>query len=249
MSSIFRNLPFTPVVKRIMLLTVGVWLILQVIVGVLLKLEVWHPLALYPYQVIENFRVWQLLTYIFLHSVTSPMHLIFNMLMLWFFGSELEKHWGSKFFTLYYLGSGVGAAILYCLAVLAYVLITGLRTPLMIPVVGSSGALFGLLLAYGIIFAERETYFMGLFPLKAKYFVMIVGGVDFAMLLSSGFAGSEVAYLAHLGGILAGFLILRFTAFRKAKNVKDRLKKKNPPLKLVVDNEKKPNKDNPKYWN
>ena len=114
---------------------------------------------------------------------------------------------------------------------------------------GASGALFGLLLAYGVIFSERITYFMGMFPMKAKYFVMIVGGIDFASLLSSGFAGTEVAYLAHLGGIAVGYATLKSHAFFKLKQIAGKLKKKNNPLRLVIDNEKSDKDDNPKYWN
>lgn len=243
-----QMMPLTPVVKRLMILTVFIWFTLQVLAGGIFKLNVWQPLALYPAQVIENFYVWQLLTYIFLHSM-SPFHILFNMLMLYFFGTELERHWGSKFFTIYYFASGIGAAVLYCLGVSIYSAITLVRTPLVIPVIGASGALFGLLLAYGIIFSERVMYFMGLFPLKAKYFVLIAGAVDLASLLSSGFAGSEVAYLAHLGGIVSGFITLRLHMSFKMKQITNKLKKKNNPLRLVIDNDKKSQDDNPKYWN
>lgn len=245
----FNQVQMTPVVKRLLMITVGIWFFIQVILGALFKIEIWHPLALFPYQVVENFYVWQLFSYMFLHAL-SPFHLAFNMLMLWFFGTELERHWGSKFFTMYYLLSGIGAAFIYCLAVVAYAMLTSTRGVLSIPVIGASGALFGLLLAYGIIFSERETYFMGLFPMKAKYFVLIIGAIDFASLLSTGFAGSEVAYLAHLGGLLSGFIILRFYAYKKSKGVQAKLRKKTHGLRLVVDNEKSSKEgEGPKYWN
>lgn len=243
-----KTMPVTPIVKRLMIITVSVWFVLQILLGVFFKLEVWQPLALFPNKVVENFYVWQLFTYIFLHAI-SPFHLAFNMLMLWFFGSELERLWGHKFFLSYYLISGVGAALIYCTCVVIYSLVTGIKTPMMVPVIGSSGALFGLLTAYGIIFAEREMYFMGLFPMKAKYFVMLIGAIDFASLLGTGFSGSEVAYLAHLGGIVAGFTTLTVYSRYKAKKVGDRLKRKNTSLRLVVDNDKDPDKDKPKYWN
>ena len=240
--------PLTMVVKRILIVTVGIWLIVQVLLGQFLKVRGWEIFILHPNQVIENFYVWQLFTYMFFHAI-SPFHLLFNMLMLWFFGSELEKHWGSKFFALYYFLSGIGAALLYCLAVGVYSAITGVRTPLVIPVMGASGALFGLLLAYGIIYAENVIYFMGLFPMKAKYFVLLAGAIDFASLLSSGVAGGEVAYLAHLGGIISGFIILKAHTYLKARQVSGKLKKKNSSLRLVVDNDKTKDQNNPKYWN
>lgn len=244
----FQMMPMTPVVKRLMIVTGFVWFVLQVVVGGIFKINIWQPLALYPAQVIENFHVWQLVTYMFLHAI-SPFHILFNMLMLYFFGSELERHWGSKFFTTYYFVTGIGAAILYCIGVAIYSATTSIRTPLVLPVMGASGALFGLLLAYGIIFSERVTYFMGMFPMKAKYFVMIVGGLDFASLLSSGFAGTEVAYLAHLGGIAVGYAVLKSHAYFKLKQISGKMKKKNSSLRLVIDNEKTDKDDNPKYWN
>ena len=240
--------PLTPVVKRLMIVTVSIWFVLQVILGQFFKIHAWEIFILHPNQLIENFYLWQLVTYMFFHAM-SPFHLLFNMLMLWFFGSELEKTWGPKFFTVYYFLSGIGAALIYCIGVATYAAISGVRTPLVIPVMGASGALFGLLLAYGIIFSERETYFMGLFPMKAKYFVMLAGALDFASLLSSGVAGGEVAYLAHLGGIISGFIILRTHVYLKVQQTKNKLKKKSGSLRLVVDNDKVKDQSNPKYWN
>lgn len=243
-----QMMPLTPVVKRLMIVTLVIWFFLQVVMGALLKINIWQSLALYPSQVVENFYLWQLITYMFLHSL-SPFHILFNMLMLYFFGSELEKHWGSRFFTVYYFSSGIGAAVLYCIGVAIYATITSARGPLVVPVMGASGALFGLLLAYGIIFAERVIYFMGMFPLKAKYFVMIAGAIDFASMLSSGFAGSEVAYLAHLGGLAAGFVTLKLHNYLKARQILSKMRKKNSSLRLVIDNDKSDKDTDPKYWN
>jgi len=240
--------PLSPIVKRTMIITVGIWLVVQVILGQFFKIQAWDIFILHPYQVIEKFYVWQLFTYMFFHAI-SPFHLLFNMLMLWFFGAELEKHWRSKFFALYYFLSGIGAALIYCLAVGLYSAYTGVRTPLVIPVMGASGALFGLLLAFGIIFGENVIYFLGLFPMKAKYFVMIAGALDFASLLSSGVAGGEVAYLAHLGGLVSGYIILKTHTYLKARQVYGKVKKKNSSLRLVVDNDKTKDQNNPKYWN
>lgn len=247
MSSL-QMMPLTPVVKRLMIAILVIWFFLQIIAGGLLKIGVWQSLALYPAQVIENFYVWQLLTYMFLHAL-SPFHIIFNMLMLYFFGVELERHWGARFFTLYYFASGIGAAVLYCVGIGIYSAMTAERTPLVIPVMGASGALFGLLLAYGIIFSERVIYFMGMFPLKAKYFVMIAGAIDFASLLTSGVSGTEVAYLAHLGGIVSGYIVLKLHTRLKLKHVMGKMKKKNSSLRLVIDNDKTDKEDSPKYWN
>ena len=239
--------PFTPVVKRLAVAMCLIWFVVQILCDKIFKLNLSSWFVLHPDQVIEKFWAWQLVTYMFFHAL-SPMHIVFNLLTLWFFGSELERHWGPRFFTFYFFACGTGAAFLYCLAVAAYAALTGVQTPLMIPVLGASGALFGLMVAYGIIFSDRMMIFL-IFPMKAKYFVMVAAGLDFVSLLSTGFAGSEVAYLAHLGGALVGYLILMGHSRLKLNQTKSKLKKKTSGLRLVVDNEKLKNEDGPKYWN
>ncbi|MBC7465785.1 MAG: rhomboid family intramembrane serine protease [Bdellovibrio sp.] len=248
MSSVQIN-PLTPVVKKLVIAIAGVWFLVQIVLERLLHVNVSSFFILHPDQVIEKFYAWQLVTYLFFHAL-SPFHILFNLLMLWMFGSELEKHWGAKFFTTYFFVTGVGAAVIYCVSVGLYAVITGSQAPMVIPVMGASGALFGLLVAYGIVFSERTMYFMGLFPMKAKYFAMIAAGLDLSSLLTTGVAGSEVAYLAHLGGALVGFIFLLLHARWKMRQTKAKLKKKTSNLRLVVDNEKLNKKDDgPKYWN
>lgn len=248
MNSVQIN-PLTPVVKKLVIAIAATWFILQIIVDKILHINISTLFILHPDQVIEKFWAWQLVTYMFFHAL-SPFHILFNLLMLWFFGSELEKHWGAKFFTAYFFVSGIGAAIVYCVGMGLYAIATGAQAPLVIPVMGASGALFGLLVAYGMVFSERTIYFMGIFPMKAKYFAMIAAALDLSSLLTTGFAGGEVAYLAHLGGALVGFIFLLLHARWKLRQTKSRLKKKTSNLRLVVDNEKVNTKDDgPKYWN
>ena len=236
--------PVTPIVKRLLIANVAIWFFVQIILGHFAGISYENIFFLSPHLIIEKFQVWQLVTYMFFHA-TSPFHLLFNMLLLWFFGSELETLWGKKFFSIYYFGSGIGAGAIYCACVALYSAVTGSQGALFIKVMGASGALYGLLMAYGILFADRITYFMGIFPMKAKYFVMVAGAIDFASLLSNGVAGGEVAYLAHLGGLAAGFFILKTKSMQLKKQ-----KRKNVSLKLVVDNEKQSKNDSdPKYWN
>lgn len=166
MSSI-QTPPITPVVKRLAIIMCVVWFGLQIVLDKIMHLNISQIFYLHPYQVIEKFYCWQLVTYMFFHAL-SPFHLLFNLLMLWFFGAELERHWGSKFFTIYFFVTGIGAAILYCLGVGVYAALTGAQGPLVIPVLGASGALFGLLVAYGIVFSDRVIYFLVMFPMKAK---------------------------------------------------------------------------------
>jgi len=141
---------------------------------------------------------WQLVSYSFLHGDLG--HLFFNMLGLWMFGAELERLWGGKRFLQFYFASVLTAALTQ--------LVVGLFT-VGAPTVGASGGLFGLLLAYGMTFPNRTI--MPLFPpipMKARTFVMVFGALELALGVYSPSGG--VAHFAHLGGMLGGFLMLRF---------------------------------------
>jgi membrane associated rhomboid family serine protease len=138
---------------------------------------------------------WQLLTYMFLHG--SFFHIIFNMLALWMFGSELEHLWGTGRFVRYYFFTGIGAGIT-----------TALVTPhAFVPTIGASGAIYGLLLAYGITFPDRPILLYFLFPIRAKYFVILFGVIE--LLASFTQPHSGIAHFAHLGGLLFGLLYLK----------------------------------------
>jgi membrane associated rhomboid family serine protease len=242
------QIPMTPAVKWIMIVTVFIWLALQMIGEGYFGLPISQYFALHPDQVIFNFQMWQPFTYIFLHT-SGISHVLFNMLTLWFIGAELEQRWGRRFFVFYYFSTGVGAALFYCLGVAIYFLMTGNAVALRIPVLGASGAVFGLLLAYGLLFGERVIHFMMLFPMKAKIFVLLLAAIEIVGLLGSGVAGSEVANLAHLGGFLAGYLTL--VIYTRVQRMQWHQKsQKGRKLRLVVDNENNSKTDDgPKYWN
>ena len=182
----------------------------------------------------------------FLHA-PDMFHILFNMILLWWVGSDLERRWGGRFFTLYYIVCGVGAAAIYLAGLSIYYLISKDSEPLYSPVVGASGAIFGLLLAYGLLFGERIVYLFFIFAMKAKYFVLLLGGIELMTLLNSGF-NNNVANLAHLGGLISGFLFLNF--WTRFKNQRSRLstwlfaKKNRRRLKLVVNSDD----EKPKYW-
>ena len=241
--------PLTPVVKWLLIINVAVWFIFQVILEGFLRVPLTSLFAMFPGKVLFDFQIWQLFTYMFMHSLQVT-HILFNMLMLWFFGAELEQRWGGKFFLTYYMVCGFGAAILYCAGMWTYTLITGSQTGLIIPVVGASGAVFGLLLAQGLLFGERVVYFFMIFPMKTKFFVMLMGLIELASLMTSSVAGGEVAYLAHLGGLVAGYICLKFRGWFKDRDLRKKSggKGKGRNLRLVVDNEKETGKT-PKYWN
>jgi membrane associated rhomboid family serine protease len=152
--------------------------------------------------VIGSLRLWQPITYMFLHGGFG--HILFNMLALWMFGVELERMWGTRFFLKYYFICGLGAAATTAvLSFLPFAFFDHLYTAL---TVGASGAIYGILLAYGLYFPNRPIYIYFVFPVPAKYFVMIMGGI--ALLSSLGGSGG-VAHTAHLGGLVAGYLYLK----------------------------------------
>lgn len=143
-----------------------------------------------------QFHIWQLVTYMFLHAGFG--HIFFNLFALWMFGQAIENYWGTNRFTVYYFLTGVGAALLH-------MLIGGGGAPTL----GASGAVYGILLAFGMMFPERPI--MLLFPpipIKAKYFVAIFGAIELISGISR--ANSGVAHFAHLGGMLVGFILIKY---------------------------------------
>ncbi|NUN68795.1 MAG: rhomboid family intramembrane serine protease [Bacteroidetes bacterium] len=142
----------------------------------------------------SGFGFWQLFTYMFMHA--SFTHILFNMLALWMFGMELEHVWGSRKFLIYYMLCGFGGG-------LANLLVAPMFTSVG-PTVGASGAVYGILLAFGMMFPERPIYIYFLLPIKAKYFVVMYMAFEIFSVGSM----DGVAHFAHLGGALVGFLYL-----------------------------------------
>jgi len=183
--------PLPPVTQALLLANVAIFFL-----GVLLGPGLLAPFWLWP--VGENFWPWQMGTYSFIHG--SFNHLFFNMLGLWMFGAELEQLWGRKRYMVFY-GSSVLAAAFTQLIVNAV-----LGSPA--PTVGASGGLFGLLLAFAMIFPNRIILLFFVIPMKAKWLVILYGILELyqgATIMNSG-----VAHFAHLGGMLGGLLTLRY---------------------------------------
>jgi membrane associated rhomboid family serine protease len=162
---------------------------------------VFEPFGLVPGDVLFRGALWQFVTYLFLHDPFGFGHILINMLMLWMFGMDLERDWGSRFFLKFYFLCGVGAAICVVLGNLLFSGTLNTRT------IGASGAIYGILMAFGMLYPDRPVLMMLLFPIPAKYFVMIMGGIAF--LSSIGASGSGVSHVAHLGGMIFGFVYLR----------------------------------------
>jgi len=159
-------------------------------------------LGLVPAYVLHQFWIWQLVTYMFLHG--GIFHILFNMLALWMFGAELERIWGTRYFLKFYFVTGIGAGLLTVLfSLLPFDFAQQLQRSI---VIGASGAIYGLLLAYALYFPDRPIYMYFLFPIPAKIFVAIMGGIAFLSSLSD--AGG-VANATHLGGLLVAYLFLK----------------------------------------
>ena len=196
----------SPFVKALVIANVSVWFLLILVVQqfFLDSPYIFQFLGLVPDGFLSGY-LWQPFTYMFVHA-SGIFHILFNMAILWMFGSELERLWGSRFFMIYYLTCGVGAALIYCIVLMAVTLFT--EVPLTgVPVVGSSGAIFGLMMAYGLIFKDRILYVMMIFPMRARTFIYFLVGIEILSILSSGLGG-PVANLAHLGGLVTGVLFL-----------------------------------------
>jgi membrane associated rhomboid family serine protease len=147
-------------------------------------------------------EIWRLATYMFLHG--GVFHLLFNMLALWMFGTQLERIWGTRYFLKYYFVTGIGAAVLTVLfSLLPFEFSRSLYAT---QILGASGAIYGLLLAYALYFPDQPIYMYLLFPIKAKYFVMILGAIE---LYASLAVMSGIASATHLGGLLVGYLMLK----------------------------------------
>ena len=181
-----------PATQALLLANVAVFFLERLIGGALLG-----PLALWPIGS-GHFFPWQVVSYSFLHG--SFEHLFFNMLGLWMFGSELEQVWGQKRYVQFYAASVLAAA-------LTQMVFTAL-VPTLAPTIGASGGLYGLLLAFAMIFPNRIILLFFVIPMKAKWLVLLYGVLELyqgVYVMNSG-----VAHFAHLGGMLGGLLTIRY---------------------------------------
>lgn len=204
--------PFTRAVKQLLIANGAVFLAVALL-GVFVEGgERWVQIhfGLVPALVVFRFWIWQLATYAFLHA--GLWHILFNMLALWMFGAQLEQDWGYNIFMQFYFFCAIGAAL-----TTVAVSFTGLlgASPV-VPTVGASGAIFGLLLAFGILHADSEIMLFPIpFLIKAKYFVMGLIFIEVFLTLSASHQpGASVAYMAHLGGLLFGYIWLKFVPRR-----------------------------------
>jgi len=203
---------FPPVIKLLLVTNVAIYIIFNLILAgysvgnisfdlLITKYFALNPLSPVVFndngEIVKlSFYPWQLITYMFMHG--GFFHILINMLVLWMFGAELENTWGSQRFFTYYMICGVGAG-------LCNLLIAPLFTSVG-PTVGASGAIYGILVAFGYLFPDRRIYIYGLIPVKAKFLVILYMLIE--LFAVAGGQDSGIAHMAHLGGGVVGFVYL-----------------------------------------
>ena len=186
----------TEVVKQLIIINVIIFLAVQLPLTAFLEkyFVLFIPTS-------DHFKPIQLVTHMFMHA--SPSHLFFNMIGLFFFGPWIERVWGGKKFLFYFLFCGLGAMIAHMLVGFDY------DSRVLQSVVGASGAVYGVVLAFGMLFPETKVMLLiPPIPMKAKYMAMLFIGID--LVLGLGSFNTGVAHFAHLGGALFGFLLILF---------------------------------------
>ena len=202
------NSAIPDVIFIILILNGLVFALQQFSPGLMQRLFALQPLIDPPGYAFPSFLPWQLVTYGFMHDTQSLMHIIFNMLMLWMFGRDVERLMGPTRFLIYYMVCVVGAGLVQ--------LLVGVIQGWGVPTVGASGGVFGIFLAYGMAFPNRRVMLMfPPIPMKAKYFVILLGLFE----LSIGFSGvnNGIANFAHLGGMLFGYALIKHWGRRRTR--------------------------------
>jgi membrane associated rhomboid family serine protease len=180
-------------VKLLLILNIIVFLLVE-ISGMQFELF-YSNFGLVPAKVWSSFMIWQPITYLFLHG--GFIHLLFNMFVLWMFGKDLENQWGYIPFLKYYFACGIGAGI--ATSIFGWGSFT--------PVIGASGAIYGLLLAYGLTYPNRLVYLYGIFPIKVKFMVIGMGVIAFFASMTS--TNSTVSHITHIAGMVVGLIYLQ----------------------------------------
>lgn len=203
MSYYYRQVQFgpgylTPIIKNIIIINVAIFLLQSILNrflgnGYFLVTTFGVSTAF-----IKQLYIWQPATYMFLHG--DMWHVLFNMLYLWMFGTDVERKMGSRQFTVFYLFCGVSAGLLTCV----FNLFTGMTAP----TIGASGAIFGVLLAFGLYFPDRMVLVFLIIPVKALYFVLGLGAMELYYLVFM-MQGASISYIAHVGGMISAYVYFR----------------------------------------
>ena len=182
---------FTNAIKLLVSVNFGIFLLQSLSRSEMIFFQLF---GLVPKLIWSEFMIWQPVTYLFFHG--GIWHVLINMFVLWMFGSELERLWGKQRFLKYYFITGIGSGVMTSLFNLSS----------STPVVGASGAVFGVLMAYGITYPNRTIYLYGIIPIRSMLFVIAVGLIAFV----SSFDGtSRISHITHLSGMVIGYIILK----------------------------------------
>jgi len=197
------NVPFasslTPVVKGLIIANVCVYA-LQVLSGGGRGVAMEQLFGLTPRLFLGRFCIWQIVTYMFLHSTRGLFHILFNMLFLYWFGPPVEAIFGSRRFLRFYFAGGIAAGLAYCL----------FSSKINVPVIGASGAIMAVLVVFATYFPEQQILFFFIIPMKIRHFVLLIVAID--LFYSVQYVSNGVANVAHLGGAAFGFLYLRYSS-------------------------------------
>ena len=213
-------------VKNIIIANLIVFILLE-LSG--MKLNIFRSFGLIPSQIIFEFKIWQLFTYMFLHD--GFFHILLNMLFLWMFGREIEMIWGRDEFYKYYFVTGVGAGLLNSI----------FSFNSSIPVVGASGAVFGILLAFALIYPNREVLLYGIVPIKVKFMVLGLAAIAFFSTIM--IQQSRISHLTHLSGMISGIIYLRWNFIKSIINNLLNQHKRTTSTKVYHMKSKKPKMD------
>jgi membrane associated rhomboid family serine protease len=249
------NFYITPGVQWLIVATFAVF-ILQVLIhvfaGAHAQVRFLQWFGLVPEAVTHGLRVWQPFTYLFLHAVDDPLHILFNMLMLWMFGRELELVWGRAKFIRYYFLTGVSAGVITVLVKTLLVFWGSSPEQVLIPTIGASGAIFGVFAACAILFPDRPVSIMFLpVRMSMRSFVLLLAGIEFFLPLLLKSAGDNVSHVCHLGGMLVGYLYLRRDSylFRVRNSMSDwKYQRNRKKFEVFMKKEKNDPPSRPDNW-
>jgi membrane associated rhomboid family serine protease len=198
----------TPGIRNIVIACTGVFLVqtlLRLFAPFSVNLWYIHQFGLVPSGVIPGLRIWQPVTYLFLHD--GIWHILINLLFLWMFGADLERAWGTHRFYVYFFLTGVGAGLTTVLAkILLHSFGVGVNVDL--PTIGASGAVYGVLLAAAIMFPDRQVWLIP-FPVTIPMKIYVTAAIAIEFFLTLGAGGDNVSHVTHLGGALVGYVYLR----------------------------------------
>ena len=226
--------PLTNAVKLLITANASVFILQWLLeIGGMSPGSFWTLFGLVPARVLGSGMIWQVGTYLFFHA--NAFHILFNMLALWMFGGDVEREWGERKFLLYFFVTGIGAG-LCILATAAFTEMFGMRaTGYFSPTIGASGAIFGILLAFGMLFPNREVLVFFVFPMKAKHFVLLFGLIELYLAVPA--RGGGVSHFAHLGGLLFGYLFMRYESRLGRRYAGYKVRKREMDMRRQVENE------------